>query len=305
MKNGTRVLLLAQFPGGSMMHRASLFTGVLIPLIVNSSPGQIRISDEEYEGRHHFKIETKGYTAFYDVKGGGFSRLIDPSGVDWIAFKMEPWDKSPAAAASAFRGLPNLVFRGEDGGSGHPGFDKCTSSIVSEDKIKSKSVSGKWEWEWTFHENHAELAILETDTSRTYWFLYEGPVGGVYDPKNCLWANDIHGFRSDLVSLNQREIINGDWRWVSFGHMKHDYVLSIVQVSTDTTSDFYSWMGDNQQGIHAANGMMVFGFGRNMGQPLLKGPNKYKIGFVEINPIRPDAYSRVQSEIERWRPSPR
>ena len=305
MKNGTSCVVRdTMSPDGSMMHKAGLFVVVLIPLMVISSPRQISISDEEYEGRPHFKIEASGYTAFYDIKGGGFSRLIDPGGVDWIAFKMEPWDTSPASAASAFRGLPNLVFREEDGGCGHPGFDKCASSIVSRNKIKSTSLSGKWEWEWIFYENYAELAILKTDTTRTYWFLYEGPVGGVYDPQNCLWANNIHGFRSDLVSLNLGEIINGDWHWASFGHLKNDHVLSIAQVSTDTSSDSYSWMGDSQQGIQATDGMMVFGFGRNKGKPSLKGTNKYRIGFVEINPSHPNAYSRVQSEMGQWSPAP-
>ncbi|NEW84913.1 MAG: hypothetical protein GZ094_21450, partial [Mariniphaga sp.] len=242
---------------------------------------KVKITKAEYQNRPQFKIDAKGYTAFFDIQGGGFSRLMDNDGNDWIAFKKEPWDKVPESAASSFRGLPNLVFMQEDGGCGHPGFYNCTSEMVTKNKIKTISKSGKWAWEWTFNDNFAELEIIKTDTSRGYWFLYEGPVGGKYDPKNCLWANNLHGFQKDLVSLNKSEVINGNWQWVSFGNPENKYVFSIVQENQDSYTDFFSWMGNSKDGLDAEDGMVVFGFGRDK-KPLLKGTNKYKIGFQKI-----------------------
>ena len=268
-------------------------------LLTVSSAAKVRISKAEYENRHHYKIEAKNYTAFFDFQGGGLSRFIDPKGNDWIAFKKEPWDMVPASAASGFRGLPNLVYMQEDGGCGHPGFDNCNSEIIGGNKIKTTSKSGKWQWEWTFNESDAELTILKTDSSRGYWFLYEGPVGGKYDPNNCLWANNLHSFQKELVSLNNGEVTNGNWQWVSFGNLTNPYVFSIAQLNPDAFTDFFSWMGNSKEGLNATDGMVVFGFGRDK-KPLLKGNNKYKIGFQKVNLNERDAYSKVTVQIKKW-----
>lgn len=152
-------------------------------LLTMSSEAKVHISKTEYENRPNYKIKAKSYTAFFDVQGGGLNRLIDPKGNDWIAFKKEPWDKVPTSAASGFRGLPNLVFMQEDGGCGHLGFDNCNSETIGGNKLQTTSKSGKWKWEWTFKNNNAELTILKTDTSRIYWFLYEGLVGESTNPR--------------------------------------------------------------------------------------------------------------------------
>jgi hypothetical protein len=81
----------------------------------------VKVEENTYEGAAHFVITTKKATYGYDMQGGGFSRMIDRNSKDWIAYKREPWNTNPASAASSYRGLPNLVFQGEDGGCGHPG----------------------------------------------------------------------------------------------------------------------------------------------------------------------------------------
>lgn len=45
--------------------------------------------------------------------------------------------------------------------------------------------------------------------------------------------------------------------------------------------------------------MIVFGFGHDK-KPLLKGTNKYKIGFQKIDLKQPDAYSKVKTELNKW-----
>lgn len=80
----------------------------------------IIVTEALYEGVPHYVIKTKTATWWYDIQGGGFSRLTDRQGNDWIAFKREPWNKTPESAASSYRGIPNAVYQGEDGGCGHP-----------------------------------------------------------------------------------------------------------------------------------------------------------------------------------------
>ncbi|MBX2815943.1 MAG: VCBS repeat-containing protein, partial [Saprospiraceae bacterium] len=74
-----------------------------------------------YEGRPHYLIKTATLTYYYDINGGGLSRIIDPKGNDWIGYRTTPSEDYPAAAAGAFRGVPNAVFQSDDGGAGHPG----------------------------------------------------------------------------------------------------------------------------------------------------------------------------------------
>ena len=75
--------------------------------------------------REHYKIELSNVTYFYDLAGGGFSKMLDADGVDWIDFNPEPLGEFPTSANSGFRGMPNLVHDCDDGGTGHPGFNKC------------------------------------------------------------------------------------------------------------------------------------------------------------------------------------
>ncbi|MEO0334631.1 MAG: hypothetical protein AAF223_23655, partial [Bacteroidota bacterium] len=90
--------------------------------IILGSCSPIQIDETIYEDRPHFVVQTASATYWYDQAGGGLSRLIDPEGNDWIAFKKDPLSEYPASAAAGFRGLPNFVFQSDDGGAGHPGF---------------------------------------------------------------------------------------------------------------------------------------------------------------------------------------
>lgn len=187
-----------------------------------------------YAGRPHFVITTRSATYYYDKAGGGFSRIIDRQGNDWVSFRPEPWNEYPASAASSYRGLPNLVFGSEDGGAGHPGFDKCRSHQLGDDAIVTESLNGRWKWTWRFHADHARLSIERVDHRHPYWFLYEGTPGGRYQPQHYYFGTDQgKGPESDLPDLHQKSSHHGHYRWAYFGHKTVDRVFYVLQSSPD------------------------------------------------------------------------
>jgi hypothetical protein len=243
----------------------------------------IVIKDDIYEDREHFRIETKTATYVFDKAGGGLSRVIDRNGIDWVHYNGDPHAKVPSGASGGYRGIPNMVFRGDDGGAGHPGFDQCISEIVDERTIRSTSKSGKWQWSWTFFDDHARMVVEKADPERTYWFLYEGPVAGSFNPYNKYWGTDLGGPRYETPSLNKGENIVGNWQWVYFGDKDTDRSFFVAQKPADELNDFFSYMGNTSDGNDAPDGMIVFGFGRDKGTvSLLKGPGiTFVIGFLE------------------------
>ncbi|MBM4025539.1 MAG: hypothetical protein FJ280_09040, partial [Planctomycetes bacterium] len=110
----------------------------------SSAPAAVSITPADHEGRPQLKIATPRATWFYDEAGGGFSRLIDADGRDWISFSKDPLTKFPDGAAAGFRGLGNLVYGRDnpDAGAGHPGFDRCESAVVAPNAIRTVSRSG-------------------------------------------------------------------------------------------------------------------------------------------------------------------
>jgi hypothetical protein len=101
------------------------------------------------EGQECFEIMLENATLYYQKEAGGFSSIIDTEGNDWIGFRLDSIKQYPLNAASEYRGLPNLVFRSDDSGAGHPGFSQCKSILISDNQIKTVTNSGKWEWTWT------------------------------------------------------------------------------------------------------------------------------------------------------------
>lgn len=243
----------------------------------------ISIREDTYENRPHFKIETSTATYYYDRAGGGFSRVIDKDGTDWIHYNGDPKAVVPSGASGGYRGIPNMVYKFDDGGAGHPGFDQCISEKVDERTIHTKSKSGKWEWTWKFFDGHATLTMDKVDTTRTFWFLYEGPVAGSFNPENKYWGTDLGGPRYETPSLNKGENIVGKWQWVYFGDKETDRILYVAQHPKDTLNDFLSYMGDTKEGNSSPDGMIVFGFSRDRGTKALetKQDVTYTIGFLD------------------------
>lgn len=238
----------------------------------------ITISECTYENRPHFLIHTPKLTYYYDKQGGGFSRIIDMDGNDWVHFKMKPWGVYPDGAASAFRGVPNLVYQQEDDGAGHPGFDKCVSQMT-ENTIISTSKSGKWQWEWEFFEDYAVLELQKTDQNRNYWFLYEGTPGGTFKPKSSYFGSDVSGPITEQYDYFSGNILWGNYNWMYVGNKEVHQTFYMIQLQNDEHSDMMSFLGNSKEGINSSDGMTVFGFGRSADtKPLLSGKQKFVIG---------------------------
>ncbi len=274
-----------------------IFAGFFFGAAIASA---VTITDAEHEGRAHFKVETRNATYFFDRAGGGFSRLLDRDGKDWIAYKKEPVS-GRAAAGGAFRGLPNLLF-GKDNpeaGAGHPGFDQCESILIASDAIRTVSKSGRWAWTWRFTEENATLAIEQADPAHAYWFLYEGPVGGRWSPRTHYWGTNRGGPRREMPF--GRDKLFDRWRWVYFGDDAASRVLLVAQVENDTADETFWYMGNSTAELDAPDGMVVFGFGRGKDGPLLRGAGqRFVIGLAEAPAKDAAGHGRVADTARRW-----
>lgn len=281
--------------------------GIMMKAKYRRAPSdRVHITETSYEGRPHFLIRTPSATYYFDKAGGGFSRLIDPAGHDWIGFKMKPWGAYPSAAASAFRGIPNTVYQSDDDGAGHPGHDQCESRQIAENTILSTSKSGRWQWEWHFLADHARLEIRRVAPDHPYWFLYEGPVGGRFAPGSSYFGTDLGGPDTGQYDFYRGGSIYGQWQWAYFGQKDQDRVLYLHQETPDTLLDTFGYLGNTEQGIEAPDGMVVFGFGRADGaqpllrQPLLRQPHVFRLGFWEAPVLNAKAHKRLARFLHRW-----
>lgn len=265
---------------------AVLFLSVL-PMATSSlfaSTTMITIEPTVCSERPHFRVTTPGATWFYDAAGGGFSKLLDPDGVDWIDFKPDPLSTFPASAAAGYRGMPNAVHQGADGGAGHPGFDQCVTEFITPNTLRSSSKSGLWRWEWIFFDDHAEFNLIWADPDRAWWFLFEGNPGGLFSPQDDLWGHDGGPPREERPTIGSQ--LSEPFRSVWFGHADSSWRLELHHVDGTPLESNLWWMGDVDGGqwTDATDGMLVFGFGRRPGSdgPCLRGPHRFTVRFVAV-----------------------
>lgn len=253
-------------------------------------------------GQTCFRISTPNATYFYQKEAGGFSSILDKDGIDWIGFKPDPDENYPSSAASSYRGLPNMVFRSEDGGAGHPGFKQCKSEQISHNQIRTISKSGLWQWTWTFHPDHAILKIDKTDPSHPYWFLYEGAVAGRFQPDEQYWGTDKGGPNYSKPDYYAGNPVYDQWKWFYAGDKGTDRVLFIAQRYSDELSDTFSYLGNSDAGSHARDGMVVFGFGRTEDATALmnKEGQTFVIGFIEKQINSKEDHTMVSKIIRRY-----
>ncbi len=275
----------------------------LFPLLfaAASSGRAITISDADHEGRAQFKISTANATYYYDKSGGGFSRMIDRDGRDWISFKKDPLKGGLTPAGAGYRGIPNMVYGKEnpDAGAGHPGHDRCESQAFANDTIRTVSLSGRWEWTWRFTDENATLTVERTDPNWPYWFLYEGTAGGRWSPSTHYFGTSAGG--PNRAQPHIREQLFGAWRWAYFGDDAAPRVLLATQIADDNVSDTFWYMGNTEANLAAPDGMVVFGFGRAKSGPQLRGPGqRFVIGFVEDAVAEAAAHTRVAAVAQRW-----
>ncbi len=274
----------------------------LIPLLLTSlltsCMEPVHMKEVSYEGREHILVKTLELDYYYDVQGGGFSRIIDREGKDWVGFKMEPWGEYPASAASSFRGLPNLVFQGEDDGAGHPGHTRCISKVDGR-RIITESLSGKWKWTWEFYDDHAVLEVQKTDPGRAYWFLYEGTPGGSFDPENSYFGSDLGGPFAAAHDYYKGDILWGHFHWIYAGNKTASGTFFLLHEEPDDLTDMISFLGNMEEGLDSADGMTVFGFGRDKDtSPLLLGPQRFVIGWYPEKITDPEDHQTLGSHLE-------
>lgn len=281
LNQGTNIIKTGKEPlhDGQMVHGMEVqWPGIMIKVKTKKKP-TFKATVEEYESRQHYKIETPKVTYYYDIKGGGFSRIIDDEGNDWVSFKMNPWGEYPASAASSFRGLPNMVFQGDDDGAGHPGHDKC-QSWIEDKKIVTESLSGKWKWNWEFFDDYAVMNVLTSDTSRAFWFLYEGTPGGKYDPANTYFGTSNEDPQQLVFDYYKGDVNRDKLQWMYVGQHDVGNTFYMVHCKEDEHLDMTSILGNTKNGIESPDGMTVFAFGRGEGvNKYLKGRQKFVIGF--------------------------
>jgi len=259
----------------------------------------VEISETEHLGREHWQISTASATYLFDPVAGGFSSIMDRAGNDWVAYDDPPSADYPAGAAFAYRGLPNLVFQGEDNGAGHPGFAQCVSKIIGPNQIQSRTRSGKYAWTWTFAKDHARLSVTQVDPERAYWFLYEGPVGGTYDPDATIWGSNLAGPSRDHPDFFKGESLFADFHWLYFASDQVAQTFWIAQVEPDELADLYGQLGNTSAGLYSPDGMIVTGFGRGpKTDPLIRTPQEFLIGFWDGRVTDAKDHQEISEHIE-------
>lgn len=300
LKRGTNLFSMHSETEHHMLE--TLWPGPAV--VVRMSKPDVAIADGQYQGRSHFVVKTPAATYWLDRLSGGLSRLIDRDGNDWIAFKKEPWDKYPAAAASSFRGMPNLLFGGDDGGFGHPGWDRASSKMIDDQTILCTSDDGKWQLEWTFTSTDARLAIQTDLPDRLYWFLYEGPVAGRWSPQQQYFASEVMPPTSQPRDYYAGQRIATSYRWGYVGDRSANRVLAVGHETATDAINTYSHLGNAMDGLDSSDGMVVWGFGRGAEgiDPLLSGDHSFRIKLLERPGETKEQYHKISSELKTWFP---
>jgi hypothetical protein len=183
-----------------------------------SRDDQVRIDEIFYKGSTHYKVSTSNAIYYLEKSSGGFSSILDLTGRDWIQYHSSGNTSFPESAGSDFRGLPNMIYASRyDNGAGHPGFNAVDfSEVIDKNQIRFTSKSGNFIWKYTFFPSHAKLEIEDAPADQNYWFLYEGPVGGSFNPFTKYWGSNI-GMHTGIPNFLKGETIEDTWQWVYFG----------------------------------------------------------------------------------------
>jgi hypothetical protein len=235
------------------------------------------------EGRDCYIVRTESATYRYQKEAGGFSSLHDRDGRDWINFKATPYGY-PGDSGGMFRGIPNAVFPEN---IGHPGHGNMASERSGPATIRSWTADRAWEWTWTFSDTGARWDVLTTPADKAYWFLYEGTPAGRWAPGECFWGSDACGRRDDAPDWHAADgpLATGAWRWAYFGRRGLTRVLFLHCLLREPPASMFSYLGATGEGLHAPDGMTVFGFGRagKSAEACLRGPASFELRFLETD----------------------
>ena len=225
------------------------------------------------ECQEAFLVKTPGATYYYHKEGGGFSSLVDRDGRDWIGYQ------PGGGPTGEYRGIPNMVFRGAEGGFFHPGHSgdrgsqtKLLSAEPNAATLLTTSCDGLWQVQWDVYPRYARMRVLRTNPEDpNYWFLYEGTPGGVFNPEASLCARST-GDRTPLTEAWEADLPSP--AWVYFTDPERRRSLFLYSEKPSRGPDMYKPMAP----------MTVFGFGRKSEgvQPFIGDKqNAFCIGLVE------------------------
>jgi hypothetical protein len=245
----------------------------LVGILSGQSFGQVTVIDDKDQGLACYKVTIKNAVFYLDKFGAGIGSLLDNDKVDWIGWN----PKSATKGKGEYRGFPNAVYyaKGKKGYF-HPkndGTDLSSTKIVSQSSnkvvISATSKDGKWACTYTFYPTH--LTWTMTKKAGSFWCLYEGTPGGVFDKKTDWWMISSSN-KQVLCSTNQKKDIPNP-EWIVFGDgSKKNRVLFLLHHQDDKAIDKY----------YPMKGMTVHGFGRNgLTKYLNSVPNSVSIGFLE------------------------
>ena len=60
---------------------------LLFPVLLAACSDSVSMVETSHEGRAHILVKTKALDYYYDIRGGGFSRILDRKGNDRVPGK--------------------------------------------------------------------------------------------------------------------------------------------------------------------------------------------------------------------------
>jgi len=275
MKTTRKVLI---FLSGLFIYTNGCIATEVLPEIklqhgVDSSAGNVSA----------YIVTTPTATYFLEKQGGGLSSMVDIKGVDWLGFN----NKKGSGWQGEYRGFPNAVHK-QDGNYFHAlktGTDLSSSMVTIETKqhiqIEFTSSNGKWQGRWDFYPDRCDFTMRKVSAGYHYWILYEGVPNGSMD------ATDYWYSSADKNSHLIAEAHSGDLpypEWIAFGDVNTTRMLYLLNHNDDNAPDEYV----------SRPYMTVFGFGRSGKNKYLNRPQKFSLGFIELND-----YSKIEKIINQ------
>ncbi len=257
-------------------------------------PNPVTVDSLSYENQLTYVIDTPRAVYKYHTEGAGLASMIDNESNDWISFH----DVLGSKTAGEYRGMPNLVFESghPEDSYFHPGFTNAHSNIVNAGPLKVTVFSetddpgNLWQILWEFYPSYARLTVktLGTSNSGSYWFLYEGTVGGVQDAGDVVVRAD--GTQTSAFDYADIwEEILPDPSWVYFRDTSASRILYLSDDMGDADEDSYRPQG---QSSGSTPEMTVFGYGRVLNTspdklvPRMTGTGRtFTIGFGEDHTV--------------------
>ncbi|MEL6892522.1 MAG: hypothetical protein AAFP84_13045, partial [Actinomycetota bacterium] len=243
----------------------SIPAAVVPPQIVRTD-----IIDEGFDA-YQFDMADGSTWVFHGDDGGGFSKIIDADGADWIN-----WNTDPGSEGD-FRGTPNAVK--PPAGFFHPGRpNRTNTTIIHEGPLRVtmavEAFDKSWISVWDMYPTRGEFQMTRAKTE--WWFLYEGTPGGEVDAADFIQRSD--GLTHAYDDTFEADLPGEEWLYVADPTDGRSFFLAHHQ--DDGAIESYRLL-DGQ--------LPILGFGRGglgLNQPYLDKrvnlrPQNFSIGLVD------------------------